>query len=138
MVVARFRSSVDMWFYLVVLGSMLTVMLAVGPILDAPTGGRVLLASSIFLIAVALPLWLLMGTYYTVATDELRIRSGPFRWVIALSDIEHVRPSRSPISSPALSLNRLEIIYAGGKRVLISPRNPERFLEVIGHDGGAG
>ena len=138
MVTARFRSAVDMWFYLVVLGSMLTVMLALGPILATPTGGRVLLASGMFLVAVALPLWLLMGTYYTVVADELRIRSGPFRWVIALSDIEHVRPSRSLISSPALSLNRLEIAYAGGKRILISPRNPERFLEVIGHGTGAG
>lgn len=62
---------------------------------------------------------------------ELLVRSGPFRWRIAIDGIESIRPSRSPLSSPALSLDRLEITYGGGRRLLISPEDREGFLEAI-------
>jgi hypothetical protein len=37
------------------------------------------------------------------------------------------------LSSPALSLNRLEIRYGNGKRMLLSPQDAAGFLKAIGH-----
>ena len=128
----RFRSAVDGWFYLVIIGSMVVVTMAMEPILETPTLANIILAVAIFLIAVALPLWVLLGTIYRVEAEQLTIRSGPFKWTIRLDEITAVTPSRSPLSSPALSLDRLEIAYAGGKRILVSPRNHEQFIAAIG------
>ena len=61
----RFRSAVDTWFYLLVMGCMAAVYCTVLPILESPTTVNVLLAAGTFLLAVALPLWLLLGTHYT-------------------------------------------------------------------------
>ena len=127
----RFRSEVDTWFYLVVLGCMAVVYFSVLPILEAPSAGNVAIATFVFLGAVALPLWLLLGTHYTVQNGLLTIRSGPFRWRIDVHSIERVQLSKSALSAPALSLRRLEIVYAGGQSILISPRHRDRFLESI-------
>ena len=80
---------------------------------------------------VALPLWLLLDTNYTVTADTLQIRSGPFRWRIALSDVREVSPSRSWVSSPALSLDRVRIRYGVGRSILVSPREKQRFIDSL-------
>ncbi|HMS53410.1 MAG TPA: PH domain-containing protein [Chitinophagales bacterium] len=36
--------------------------------------------------------------------------------------------SNSLLSGPALSLDRMEIVYNLGKRIIISPENPEKFV----------
>ena len=128
----RFRSEVDAWFYLLVLGCMAVVYFTVLPMLEAPSASTVALAAIVFLGAVALPLWLLLGTHYTVRDGLLTIRSGPFRWRIHLRSIERVQLSKSMLSAPALSLRRLEIVYAEGRSILVSPRNRDHFLENIG------
>jgi len=48
---------------------------------------------------------------YTITPSELLIRSGLTRYCITLSSIEAVQPTRNPLSSPALSLDRLQIDY---------------------------
>ena len=62
---------------------------------------------------------------------DLLVRSGPFRWRVPLGQIHSVTPTRNPLSSPALSLDRLRIEYGDGKWILISPRERERFLEAL-------
>ena len=84
------------------------------------------------IVALGLPVWLLLSTYYLVDAGNLMIRSGPFRWSISISEIKSVEPSRSLLSSPALSLNRLEIQYGRGKTVLVSPKDVEGFRNAIG------
>jgi len=96
-----------------------------GP-LRAAQGGFILLGVAGFLA------WILRGTAYTLDGDRLIVRSGPFRWTIALADITGVEKPRGFFgrgrSSPALSWDRLMITYAGGKRLMISPADQERFL----------
>ncbi len=77
---------------------------------------------------------LLIGTHYTVDRGELKIISGPFRWKVSIDEITSVEPTRSPLSSPALSLDRLRIRYGKGRRVLVSPADKEGFLRAIGYD----
>lgn len=78
-----------------------------------------------------LPLWLVLDTNYTRTAQELLIRSGPFRWRIPLSAVHEVSPSRSWVSAPALSLDRLCIRYGQGSSILVSPREKQRFVEAL-------
>ncbi len=90
-----------------------------------------LTALSTFLLGAILPLWLLLDTHYLLDTNTLLIRSGPFRWAIPVADIKSIRPTNNPLSSPALSLDRLRIDYGKGKTIMISPRDKAAFLEEL-------
>ena len=72
------------------------------------------------------------NTYYEVTNTDLRVVSGPFRWTIPLSDITDVQPTRNPLSSPALSLDRLKVSYGKRKFVLVSPADKDGFIRAIG------
>jgi hypothetical protein len=83
---------------------------------------------------IALMVWLLLGTHYTVDRGYVRIVSGPFRWKVPIDAITSVRKTRNPLSSPALSLDRLSIRYGKRRRIMISPADQAGFLEAIGHE----
>lgn len=126
---AVYRSKIDRWLVvlLIVTGAVPTIALT-GAAFYEP---RLLEVWWVFLILAAtigLVLWIFLSTYYEIEDRDLNVRSGPFRWRVPLDSIESVRPSRNPLSSPALSLDRLEVRYGGGKRLLISPRDRDRFL----------
>ena len=76
----------------------------------------------------------LLRTYYAVDTENLRIVAGPFSWRIPISQISAVRATRNPLSSPALSLDRLRIEYGNNRAVMISPADKAGFLKAIGHE----
>lgn len=126
-----FKSAVDNWYYV--------LMVAVPIIVVVPAFFTTLttddyLALGIALIAATLPVWLLFTTDYQINRQELLIRSGPFRWNIRRADIQKVEPSRSLLSSPALSLDRLQITYGNNRRILVSPRDKEGFIEAVEAD----
>jgi hypothetical protein len=58
----------------------------------------------------------------------LVVRSGPFKWCIPIADITSITPTSNPLSSPALSLDRLRIEYGRGHLLMISPRDKEQFV----------
>lgn len=132
-----FRSAVDGWLRALVLLNTVVVSCATVPLLIGgahdQTPGQVLLALATLLIGVGLPLWVFLGTAYRVDGQTLNVRSGPFRWSVPLRDIQSVRDSRSTLSGPALSLQRLEIVYGAGRRLLVSPADRTAFLSAIGH-----
>ncbi|MFT3800709.1 MAG: PH domain-containing protein [Burkholderiaceae bacterium] len=122
------RSRVDAWLLATLLASVAASLWAG---LAVPgNGGRAPWWASALIVAVGagLPLWLLLDTRYVLADGCLSIRCGPFRWRIALDEIRAIAPSRSPVSSPALSLDRLKIDFGRGRTVLVSPRDPARFV----------
>lgn len=80
------------------------------------------------LLGAGLPLWILLGTRYELTPGRLLVCCGPFRWTVPLKEIRAVEPTRNPLSSPALSLDRLRIDYGRGSSVMISPRDKARFL----------
>ena len=89
-------------------------------------------ASAILLITVVV-LWVTLATYYEFVGDALVAHSGPFSWRIPLKDISTVRESNSVRSGPALSMDRLEITYRGGRVLLISPEDKPGFLAALRH-----
>jgi hypothetical protein len=59
-------------------------------------------------------------------------RCGPFRYRVPLAEIDSVRPSRNPLSSPACSLDRLFIKWNDERRrILISPSRKTDFLREL-------
>ncbi len=97
-------------------------------------GGSQLWAGGVLLLSAGFISWLLRSTYYVVDETRLLIRSGPFWFAVPLETIEEILPTHNPLSSPALSLDRLAIHYQvqGKKRmVMISPADKEGFLRVI-------
>lgn len=126
-----YKSKIDWWLAVVFLGAAaVPALMSVKIVLAAPPSVwwvALLIAG----IGVGPLLWLLLGTDYALDAEHLRIRSGPFKWRIAIADITHITPSSSLLSSPALSLDRLRIDYGRGASVMISPRDKERFIREI-------
>jgi hypothetical protein len=136
MALQSFKSKVDRWvmillIVIIVVDIAVVVQIAIRPGNPAETTATILLC----IAAIAFIASLLLRTYYTVDKGILRIVSGPFRWRIAIDQIKSVTQTRNPLSSPALSLDRLLIKYGNGKRILVSPADKHMFLRAIGHDG---
>jgi hypothetical protein len=126
-----FRSKVDAWLGAILIA---TPILAVASVLANAVvqGGAVLVFVGLLAVfPVSLPLWLLCSTHYTLTATELVVRCGPFSWQVPLRDIRAVQPTRNPLSSPALSLDRLRIDYGLGRSIMISPAHRERFLREL-------
>jgi hypothetical protein len=125
-----FRSKVDGWFR--VLPCVGVLVLGAVLVLPAVQGDRAAFwLTPALLLPAALPLWLLRTTDYTITDTHLRIRCGPLRWNVPLADVRSVRPTRNPLSSPALSLDRLRIEYSRSLAVMVSPEDKEGFLRAL-------
>jgi len=127
-----FRSKIDAW--LVLMGFVVPVAAVILAFVLAPPmpASTWAIAAAISALALALPVWLFISTVYIVENEQLLIRSGPFRWRINLAEITSVEPSRSLLSSPALSLDRLKIHYANHRVVLVSPKDQQGFIRALG------
>lgn len=116
----------------IIYGSELLCVLSILFILnEALTWLNGLIAFFIFAIGIVLPTWLVNSTYYLVDDSALLVRSGPLTWRIALSDIQSVSATKNPLSSPALSLDRLRIDYGRMQSVMVSPADKQAFLDAI-------
>jgi hypothetical protein len=60
--------------------------------------------------------------------DVLIVQSGPFKWKVPVAEITGITPTRNPLSSPALSLDRLRINYGDGNSLMVSPEDKEKFI----------
>ena len=76
-------------------------------------------------------MWLALSTSYRVDENELVIRAGPFSWRIERASISNIARSRSVLSAPALSLDRLEITYGNGQSILVSPQDKDGFIKAL-------
>ncbi|MCM3878882.1 MAG: PH domain-containing protein [Vicinamibacterales bacterium] len=128
----RFPSKIDV-LVVVVLSATLGVLVAVVA-LGIRSGDFPAWISILGALPIAAALWIFASTYYLVSDTELLVRSGPVNRRIPLTEISNVTPTRNPLSSPALSLDRLEIAY-GNSSVLISPKDKDGFLRALTERG---
>lgn len=82
-------------------------------------------------LSVGLVGWIFATTKYRFTERELVVQSGPLRIRVPLAQIHRVTRTRSVLSAPALSLQRLEIIYEKHKVVVISPKDESEFLAML-------
>jgi len=125
------RSKIDAWLLAVLLVAMGASLWAAFAVLTRSPPQQWWSAALSLGAGFALPLWLLCGTRYTLEPQRLRVHSGPFRWQVPLAEITAITPTSNPLSSPALSLDRLRIDYGRGKMLMISPQDKDRFLRDI-------
>lgn len=124
---STFRSKIDWWLAAIMVVAIISILFsAVMSIME----GWWLLAVVLFAFE-GFIIWVLLGTYYHVADDTLFVQSGPLRWRVPISEIHQITPTNNPLSSPALSLDRLRIEYGEGRSVMVSPVEKEAFIDAI-------
>ncbi len=126
-----FRSKVDWWYYAIIIASAGSLGYGTYAVIETGVTSMLWFMAIISVFAVGLPVWLLFGTNYTVTEETLIVRSGPFRWRVERNSIRSLQPCRSPLSGPALSLDRVEVSYGNGQSLLISPADIPNFMKAI-------
>ena len=132
----KFRAKVDWWLHIIFAGYVIANIWAIVSAVMGGAGSIIIVAVltpiSIFLI---IPMWL--NTYYLFEENELIVKSGFIKHAkIDCSSITSIAETRNPISSPAPSLDRLEICYKAksgsfSDTIIISPKDKQGFIEQI-------
>jgi hypothetical protein len=91
--------------------------------------GDKLLAAIIVVAVSAFIGWFWFNTYYEIEGRILKIVAGPIRSKVEIKSITTIKRSRNLLSSPALSLIRLQVKYGKWNYALISPKNEELFCK---------
>lgn len=72
------------------------------------------------------------GTRYTIDGDILRIKCGVFiDDRVKIANIKSIKKSRSVLSAPALSTDRIMITVSRRDKILISPRDRAGFISYL-------
>ena len=135
MAAKQFKSKIDRWIFVLLIVVIIVQIVAVGSA-AIQAADPLVTTGLIFLMigVVGLMVWLLLGTHYTVDRGVIKVVSGPFRWKVPIDQITSVTATKSPLSSPALSLDRICIRYGKRRRIMISPAYRAAFLTAIGRD----
>lgn len=124
-----YPSKIDAWLVWV-LGSAVLLPIVAGLLMARASWPGALFSFLIAAFDVALLRGLVFPCRYILLDDELRVQAGFLTWRIPYRDIRSVAPSGSPLSSPALSLRRVKIVY-GASSILVSPEPREEFIEEL-------
>ena len=120
----RFKSKIGLEFVIPVSLTIISVSLSMA--------SESLLAGLIFFVVFgAFILYLAFNTYYYIANETLIIRCGFFTNKIEIKSIRKISETRGLVSSPALSMDRLEIMYNKFDSILVSPKDKTGFIKVI-------
>lgn len=73
--------------------------------------------------------YILLTTKYSVEQNELTVQSGFLSKItIDIGTIRRISETRNPLSSPAASLDRIELVYNASNRVLLTPKGKVGFI----------
>lgn len=124
---AVYKSKISITLFVIV-----TTCLIVLPLLplftSTPTTEDIVFIAVYLIIAVALEAFLYTGTSYTIAGEKLTVKSFLVKEEINIGDISSIVHTRTWLSAPALSLNRIELRYKRSRSIVISPRREEQFI----------
>jgi hypothetical protein len=127
-----YRSKIDTWIAVVFgFAALASVAGAVTTVSVAPAAVAWPIALLVVAVGGGLPAWLLTTTDYRIDGGTLFVRSGPVRLRVPIREITRITTTNNPLSSPALSLDRLRIEYGRGQSVMISPSNKEAFVRDV-------
>ena len=125
-----YKSNVDLWIAIILI---LVVVLGIFSIILSIFFGTSVNESiglGISGILMILSVIIFLPVNYTLLESQLLIRFGLFRHRINYQDIKSVKKTFNLLSSPALSLKRIEIQYSKGIGfTLISPNDIESFVK---------
>lgn len=126
-----YQSKRDLWLMLLVGGSALVIASAAVAVLMQPGDWEMrLIFASLLTVQTMFILDMLLRTHYTLEDDSVCVRCGILRWRVPYTAIQRVRPSRTWLSGPALSLDRLIVTRTDSALpMIISPEDQQQFLE---------
>lgn len=131
----KFKSKIDLWVHLIVIcfAEITLFVLYSCVTTNNKIGIIVVLLYSVLMILLICPIYFL--TYYTFEESCLHIRCGLIVNIkINYNNIVSFKESKSIVSSPALSIDRLEIEYYENSRhnsILISPKRKQEFMDTL-------
>ena len=121
-----YKSGISYWLLSIVLLVLSTVSVLL--YLDGVPWIALLLILALFLFI----LQLFVNTYYVIEKEMLKIRAGfLYKLDLDIQQIKRIEETSSPLSSPAASFERLEIIYNKFDSVIISPKEKQLFIQDI-------
>jgi membrane protein YdbS with pleckstrin-like domain len=122
-----YKSKIDSWLIYLIGG-----ILILPVILVLVYGGSLWPGLIICGLTATFTVWLYLATQYKVTKEKISIHAGLYKVNIPIKSIKSVANSNNPMASPAFSLDRLEITYGQNAKILISPKDKNRFLADIG------
>lgn len=130
-----FPSKKDIWFFFMFWGMILFLIFLcfVG---SEPVGFQLITYTSVAgiiinVLIIGLLVWLWFGTGYKVEDGLIKVRYGPFRSSIRIEEIRKLSKIKSPFTAPALSVDRVEILYGQYNVLNISPKNEKAFIQLL-------
>lgn len=133
-----YRSKVDWWLApLLCLPPVVSVAVCVGLVRGGKTSELPIGVATV-LVVFGVYFGLVLPMRYGLDDTHLVVRFGVCRQRVPLADITEVHPTCNPLSSPALSLDRLRVQYGHGffKAVMISPADRDGFLDDLARRAG--
>lgn len=129
-----FKSKIDNWVLVCLLLSISACLMGASVALMVGGTANYVFAAIILILGAGFPIWLYASTRYIVTDSDLKIISGPFSWVIPIQSIVSIQETQSASASPALSFDRLEIIYGEDKAIIVSPLDKAKFIQKLGKE----
>lgn len=121
----QFPSKID-WFFPIGISSILLAVCAILIYGNAGWACFVILPLQIFIIH------LFLTTIYEIDNNILHIKCSIFyNFNIPITNIKSIKNSKSILSSPATSMDRIEIRYNKYDYVLISPKDKNGFVTAL-------
>ena len=91
---------------------------------------KALVVMSIMVVVFGLIAYNLLMIRYTISSGRLSIKGGFFyNKTIPIETISRISETNNPLSSPAASMDRLEIRFGKKESIIISPRNKQEFID---------
>ncbi len=121
----KFKSKIDLW--LVLFLSVIFGGIAINMALNGVWGSLIFI-----LLVIAFIVHMFATTFYIIEDKKLIVKCGFLITIpIPVEKIKKISETNDLMSSPALSLDRLEILYNISDTVMISPNEKTKFIESI-------
>ena len=127
-----YRSKIDHWIWITIMA--IIIGCQVIPFIFEPTTLDPILIIAMLssiLIPSLIVAHIYTSTYYNIDDDShtLNVKSGViYNYKYDINKITKIRHTRTWLSSPALSLDRIEITIGKYNKVVISPRDKAQFI----------
>ncbi len=90
------------------------------------------IVSALTLVSLVLVAWLWFDTKYFIKNGEIKINAGPIKYApVPISKITTIKKTKTWLSSPACSFDRIEISYNKYDSIVISPTKLKEFLATL-------
>ena len=130
-----FPTKKDIWFFLIIWGFIL-FMILIYIFGGRPVGWQLITYKSvpgyiIGALTLTLLLWIWFGTGYKVEGELLKLQFGPFKSKVNIKKIKKISRTKNPFTAPALSVDRLEILFGKYDVIDISPKNENELINSL-------